>query len=270
MTVAPTTHDTVDTETDRAVLLFSGGFDSTLVLADMCDCARTGSTIYAVTIDHNITGTQKLRREYESQLLILRALRQRYPNITIHHEIIKVESNWTVGDSMNCRGLSQPIFWVCNILPFLEDNDYLHIAYNKDDQAILHEQDIRNMFDAALRIQGDKKVELHFPLKYRTKVEVIERLLGCYSDIAQYCVSCEADFYNRGKLCGECIPCKHLKQALLNISLNNELLRESVNEWLANLFGIIFDIRKVDDCVNTVLISEEEICDDESRKQTNT
>lgn len=232
---------------NRQVLLFSGGFDSTLVLADMCNSAKAGSTIYAVTIDHNITGTQKLRREYESQLLILRQLRKQYSDITIHHEIIKVESNWTVGDAVNCRGLSQPIFWVCNILPFLEDNDSLYIAYNKEDQAILHEQNIREMFSSALKIQECKNVELYFPIKYFEKTEVIERLLTNYLDIAQYCVSCEADFYNRGKLCGECVPCKHLKQALFNISLNNESLRETVNEWLSSLFGIVFDIRKVDD-----------------------
>ena len=66
---------------NRKIVLFSGGFDSTLVLAKLISEAEEGTKVYAVSIEHNLTGMQKLRREYESQLLILRELRRQFPNL---------------------------------------------------------------------------------------------------------------------------------------------------------------------------------------------
>ena len=131
---------------EKAVVLFSGGFDSTLVLADLVKHANNTDIIYAVTIEHNITGTQKLRREYESQLLILRELRKQFPKVRIEHERISVESNWTVGDATNSRGLAQPIFWMCNLIPFLENNDSVYFGYNLNDQARVHIDHIKELF----------------------------------------------------------------------------------------------------------------------------
>ena len=129
---------------NRKIVLFSGGFDSTLVLARLVKETEDNSTVYAVTIDHNLTGTQKLRREYESQLLILRELRKQFPKVKIEHEVIHVESNWITGDSDNSRGLAQPILWLCNIIPLLEYKDTLYLGYNQNDQAMLHEENINN------------------------------------------------------------------------------------------------------------------------------
>ena len=130
---------------NRKIVLFSGGFDSTLVLARLIKEAEAGTSVCAVTIDHSLTGTQKLRREYESQLLILRELRKQYSKIKIEHEVIHIESNWISGEPYNSRGLAQPILWLCNIIPLLEDKDTLYLGYNQNDQAILHEANINTL-----------------------------------------------------------------------------------------------------------------------------
>lgn len=223
---------------NRKTVLFSGGFDSTLVLARLVKEAEDNTSVCAVTIDHNLTGTQKLRREYESQLLILRELRKQYPKIKIEHEVIHIESNWISGDSYNSRGLAQPILWLCNIIPLLEEKATLYLGYNKDDQAILHETNINNLIAAACQIQEGKIIYTHWPLKYFTKTEVLKTLIEEFPYLVDLCTSCEAIRYEGEKVCGECVPCTHLKEALFNLTLNNNEVGEKAKELLKSCFGI--------------------------------
>ena len=223
---------------NRKIVLFSGGFDSTLVLARLIKEAEAGTSVCAVTIDHNLTGTQKLRREYESQLLILRELRKQYPKIKIEHEVIHIDSNWISGESYNSRGLAQPILWLCNIIPLLEDKDTLYLGYNQNDQAILHETNINALVSAACQIQEGKKIHTHWPLKYFSKTEVLKTLIEEFPYLLDLCTSCEAIRYEGEKVCGECVPCTHLKEALFNLSLDNNETGEKAKELLKSKFGI--------------------------------
>lgn len=227
---------------NRKIVLFSGGFDSTLVLARLVKEAEDDSVVCAVTIEHSLTGMQKLRREYESQLLILRELRKQFPKIKIEHEVIKVESNWISGDSYNSRGLAQPILWLCNIIPLLEDKDTIYLGYNKDDQAILHETNINNLISAACQIQEGKIINTHWPLKYFSKTEVLKTLIEEFPYLVDFCTSCEAIRYEGEKVCGECVPCTHLKEALFNLTLNNNEVGEKAKEMLKSRFGITVSV----------------------------
>lgn len=227
---------------NRKIVLFSGGFDSTLVLARLVKEAEDNTSVCAVTIDHNLTGTQKLRREYESQLLILRELRKQYPKIKIEHEVIHIESNWVSGDSYNSRGLAQPILWLCNIIPLLEDKDTLYLGYNQNDQAILHETDINNLISSACQIQEGKVIYTHWPLKYLSKTEVLKILMEEFPYLVDLCTSCEAIRYEGEKVCGECIPCTHLKEALFNLTINNNEVGEKAKELLKSRFGITVSV----------------------------
>lgn len=227
---------------NRKIVLFSGGFDSTLILARLVKEAADNTSVCAVTIDHNLTGTQKLRREYESQLLILRELRKQYPKIKIEHEVIHIESNWISGDSYNSRGLAQPILWLCNIIPLLEDKDTLYLGYNMNDQAMLHETNINNLISAACQIQEGKVIHTHYPLKYFSKTEVLKTLIEEFPYLVDFCTSCEAIRYEGERVCGECVPCTHLKEALFNLTLNNTEVGEKAKEMLKSHFGITVSV----------------------------
>ena len=243
---------------NRKIVLFSGGFDSTLVLARLVKEAEDNSTIYAVAIDHNLTGTQKLRREYESQLLILRELRKQFPKIKIEHEVIHVESNWITGDAYNSIGLAQPIFWLCNIIPLLEHKDTLYLGYNQNDQAMLHEENINNLIKAACKIQEEKTVYTHYPLKYFPKTDVLKTLMEEFPYLVELCTSCEAVRYEGEKVCGECVPCAHIKEALLNISLNNSEVGERAQQLLKDKFGLKVTVERDDDIIEDNEPTEEE------------
>lgn len=245
---------------NRKIVLFSGGFDSTLTLARLVKEAEENTFICAVTIEHNLTGMQKLRREYESQLLILRELRKQFPKIKIDHEVIKVESNWISGDSYNSTGLAQPILWLCNIIPLLEKKDTLYLGYNKDDQAILHEKNIDDLISAACQIQEGKVIYTHWPLKYLSKTEVLKALIEEFPYLVDFCTSCEAIRYEGEKVCGKCVPCTHLKEALFNISLDNNEVGEKAKEMLKSRFGIKVSVAyETEEQNEEILVDETEI-----------
>lgn len=240
-----------DFTNEHAVVLFSGGFDSTLVLANLVKNASDTDTIYAVTLEHNITGTQKLRREYESQLLILRELRKQFPKVKIEHERIAIESNWTVGDVSNSKGLAQPIFWICNLIPFLENNDAVYFGYNLVDQARVHLKDIEDLFNIACRFQDNKNIKPRFPISYLTKVDVLRELITYYPYLVDYCITCESINYDGTNVCGSCMPCTHLKEALFSLSLDNDTCGYKAREMLKERFYCTIDVSYLNDIKDT-------------------
>lgn len=245
---------TIDLPSGRAIVLFSGGFDSSLVLADLVSSACDTDTICAVSIQHNLTGMQKLRREYESQILILRELRKKFPKIKIEHEIITVESNWVSGDSSYSKGLSQPILWLCNLIPLLKEGDVIYVGYNKDDQAMIQLDNITNLLKAACAIQENKKLPVEYPLKYESKVDVLRGILSRYPYLFDLCTSCESLIYEGEEVCGRCVPCTHLKEALLLISLDMNDDAEIAKEMLLNRFKLQVSVNNLNDVAEDAAI----------------
>ena len=235
------------------LLLFSGGFDSTLLLAELVSHAKDGECITAFSLDYGITGESKLRREYESQLLIIRELNKLYPKVKIKHETVSIYFNYGRDCMQNVKGLAQPIFWISNMIPFLKDGDELYLGYIREDQAILQEQNIYDLFNAANRIQENKDIKLCLPNKYYAKYDVIEQLITNYPSLIEYCISCESEFYDGvGKVCGRCIPCTHLKQALLELSIHYDTkVCDKANQLLKDLFKIKVSITDLDETGDT-------------------
>ena len=248
----------------RQVLLFSGGYDSTYLLAKLVSEASSDDTIVAVTVKHNLTGVAKLRREYESQIMTIRALREHYPDVNIVHEIIRIESEWQCGDTYNSKGLAQPLLWLCNIVPLIEDNDVVHCGYIKDDQAIIHLDDLKALWDIMMKLQWDKKIGLEFPLKYCSKTDIVKLLLERFDYLINNCVSCENVGYDASKVCGECTPCEHLKTALLSCSIDhNPDVAAKGKEMLERLFNLKVSVENASSSDQLEIDSvDDESCED--------
>ena len=231
------------------LLLFSGGFDSTLMLAELVSHAKDGECITAFSLDYGITGESKLRREYESQLLIIRELNKLYPKVKIQHETVSIYFNYGRDYIQNVKGLTQPIFWISNMIPFLKDGDELYLGYIREDQAILQEQNLYDLFNAANRIQENKNIHLKLPNKYYNKCDIIEQLILRYPSLLEYCISCESASYDGiGKVCGKCTPCLHLKQALLKATVHpDSTVSDKANQLLKDLFRIKVSITDLDE-----------------------
>lgn len=210
------------------VVLFSGGFDSTYALAELCRTATADDKIIAVSFQHNLTGACKNHRECEQQCRIIGAIRHEYPNVKLNYEVIRIESLWSVGSTFNCRGLSHPIFWSCNLIPLLADNDAVYFGYIKGDDAIQHVDKIRELFYDACAIQEYKNIQVEFPNIHFDKVDVIYKLLKDYPWLVDLCISCESEDYNGLHVCGYCVPCQHLKRALVQLLISDD---EDVTKW---------------------------------------
>lgn len=232
----------------RKVLLFSGGYDSTCLLADIVnDSVDDGSEIICVTIQHNLTGVPKLNREATAQQNIISVLKEKYPTVKISHEIIKVQSNWNIGDTYESQGLAQPIFWACNLIPLLNSEDIIYFGYIIGDQALTVIPNIKGMIQQACQIQDGKNIKVEFPYRWYNKEYIIQRLITEYDYLLEFCTSCEG-MQENNTVCGNCEPCTHLKQTLLNMIISdnyNKYEKKKVRYLLKKLFNIRVRVEKL-------------------------
>ena len=232
----------------RHILLFSGGYDSTLLLADMISKCNDEDEIVAITIRNNLTGESKNRREESAQHLILHELRKRYPKIRIVHEIIKVESEWQLYVRDTNRGLAQPLMWLCSVIPMIENRDIVYLGYLKDDDAGAYMSHIKGLWENAMQIQDGKSIKLEMPFKCYTKMDVLKYLIRDYDYLFDLCTSCEGLSYHETDVCGQCVPCTHLKCALIQLCVSDIYsVREKAKEVLDKKFGFKISVEVTTD-----------------------
>lgn len=247
----------------RKIVSFSGGFDSTLVLADLCSAANKGEVIQAVSFICNLTGAGKNHREHESQILIINELRKLYPDIVIKHETISISDCYSVGDAYNNKGLAQPILWMCNLMPLLKDEDEVYFGYINGDDFYHFQQYAIDLFNAACALQDNKNIKLMLPLRFTTKKVVLRKLLINYPSLFDCCISCESESYVGDKVCGNCVPCSHLKEGLFAM-MSDDGARDFASKKLKELFNLNVSVIEgeedyiSEDCVEECTSEDEE------------
>lgn len=233
----------------RRICLFSGGYDSTLLLANIveeCNKNPDEEEVLAITIKNNLTGEAKNRREESAQILILHELRNRFPKVKIEHEVIKIESEWKMFVGNPNRGLAQPLLWMTNVLPLIHEGDMVYMGYLKDDDVGAYIPHIKEFWNSALQIQDGKKVELVLPYKTYNKPTVLKCLLNDFDYLFDLCTSCEGLGYHSSEVCGMCIPCEHLKSALIQLCVNtNSSIRQKAMIVLKDKFGFTINVTHI-------------------------
>lgn len=236
----------------KKIVVFSGGYDSTLALADVVSMADPEKDqVIALSFIHHSTGDTKLMREQEARVLILRELRKKYPKIKLKQMEIDIRVPWDLGSGANSKGLSQPIFWVCNTIPLLDEGDVVYLGYIQSDQAMVCMSDIRAMWKHALAIQKYKKVKLELPNAMASKAEVLVALMRRYPELIDFCTSCEeVGTLTGSRRCGRCVPCNHMMEALMGIAATCSEESIKAREMLQTMYGIVVDIHSVDELKN--------------------
>lgn len=223
-------------------VVWSGGFDSTFVLLDECDKAKNDlSNIYiqCLTTSFANTGETKNDRERDAREKIKRYITRTYPSVNIKYANLemKFDNNEYRFNSDN-EGISQPIIWICSLIPLLNRDTTIKFGYLKCDDAMSSrfKQDVIALFDAASKLVG-KNIKLEFPLENYNKNYVIAYLMNEVTEVFEYCTSCENSGTN--DKCGHCVPCQHLREALINLCVDGDSnVRKSANRYLKDWFDI--------------------------------
>ena len=249
------------------VVLFSGGFDSTFVLyqiardwIDGCnekywidDC---NEKLLVVSVKSNYSG-KKTDREILARKNIIDYMKKEYP--MINFEVVELGINHGEFRTGHRRSLTQPITWIDALITStmfnMDDNENIdiYLSYINGDHALSHKEDVCNLIKSSFNIlfrEPIPQVNIHFPLQYTQKDSLIEQLLS--SDIGKTLYSkattCEDGFRDSDN-CGRCIPCMHLKDALIKLATSSPVpkIQEIASQELQSRFKERVTVVKISD-----------------------
>lgn len=217
-----------------ALVLFSGGCDSTYLLANLLRgyflADENGATdngpvspdkipqIRTIAVTHpQIEARDESRAARKAVLAKLRKLKhpirqggfEGEGKRGIDHGEVKIlqqgiHTAW-------CSGLLQPPIWLFTAIPYLEENEDLYVGYVRGDDIWHYKQILLELFDRLKRLT-QRNGRLIFPLEWVDKHDIIEYLKRANLDKdVWYCEDPKTPF----KPCKKCKSCETHKLALL-------------------------------------------------------
>lgn len=191
---------------DKSILLlWSGGFDSTLLLIEALRQGYTIRTLYFKVPNNEL----KTIRETYKRDLIKEELEQKFSNI-INDTIIDIPP---IYKSENAR-LTQPFLWLTHSILQLNEDDYLCLGYIKEDCFWHINTDWKKAFYSLQKcvfVHNSNYTQPLFPLEWFKKAECLEYFKTYYKKIYKMCYTCECPKIERGRIvnCNVCEPCKN-------------------------------------------------------------
>lgn len=203
-------------------ILFSGGYDSTLLLASVMANINKNPTkygkLYILYVNNDFTG-MKNQREDTARNQILTHLRKKFPDVNLDIRCVRVSLFKDEGLHPQNYSLIQPLIWLPSLvmaLPVVNDMSIL-LSFINPDQTTAFRDDIREFIRISYEI-GKTKGQIpsvEFPFLLMKKMETIQALLKLDKVLFEYATSCENT--TSFDFCGRCIPCQDLQSALIDI-----------------------------------------------------
>lgn len=241
----------------KKALLFSGGYDSTLLLNRLM---KEEDEVAIISIESSLLGSNKNKREKEARTRIINYLSSKYYNCKLDKLYLNIELS-KIGRTGN--GLAQPLLWLPAMQLLVNDNYELNFSYICGDQATAHLDDFKNILKISYKFwhgNDQQPVEPKFPLLYYDKAMVINELYHEDKFLFENATSCEN--YDSEAFCGKCVPCSHLKNALIQLCCNDNKYEVSdddkayYKQFLLDKFNVSFSYTnhndKYDCSCNTV------------------
>jgi 7-cyano-7-deazaguanine synthase in queuosine biosynthesis len=182
-------------------VVWSGGFDSTLVLQRLCEMGTAQDRVCVISIilaNHNTDNTpceQKARKQ-------LQKLFQKDGWFNFY-EIIYDPARLSIMSNLPLQTL-----WFLLTLPFLKKNDNIYFGYIRGDDFWHYKQDFLDLIEAYKKL-NNLDFNVIFPLEWMEKCAVIRELKPKYR---RYCWTCDSPT-EEGRPCGKCHPCVVLYNA---------------------------------------------------------
>jgi hypothetical protein len=206
-----------------AVVCWSGGVDSTLVLYDLALEAKNGRGC-----KHGVRALTIVQPQVPCQpqgALARAALKVRFRELGLRfdHAVLTMRVSGRFYPTSVGSGLVQPLFWVGSAVNYLAGDEDLYLGYVHGDCIWHYIGHLRAAFTGLLGVSG-RSGNLVMPLEWSRKAEVIERAQGL--GLYEQCWWCEGDQDKlvrlpRGRLgpCGECPACKTHKTGLWQLEM---------------------------------------------------
>lgn len=196
------------------LILWSGGFDSTLVLYDECVRSKKKGLAppRALSISHQNIGANREQRR--ARKLIAKNLRSRGLKFKYCEVTISVRGKFGV---CSAGGLTQPTIWLPTAMLYLKEKEDLLFGWCRSDDAMHYVGELRWIFQY-MRDVMCKEGKLELPLEWTHKYKVIRRLRE--ASLISLPWTCEEP--RNWKACGQCKPCLDLKTARFRLKLEGK------------------------------------------------
>jgi len=187
------------------LVIWSGGYDSTLILDRLCSSHE--KTVWAFSLVWDMVNELKIKQEEKARSRYLKYAKKK--GYEFCHNTIKVGSNMGAPS----EGLPQALAWLCYVLPYLPQESRLYFGYHRGDDFWRYRHQAEQIIKQACTL-GDRSTELMYPLELQSKCEIVEE---CGErGIPDSCMwACECPVKKGKKIlpCGTCQPCITLKLA---------------------------------------------------------
>lgn len=207
-------------------VLWSGGYDSTLVLYELLN-AYGAENVIAISYRYPWLDPTKYENEKNHREAIKAKLKLRgkeFSNFThVEFDISQTAINGDLLRAHSNMGLPQAAAWLLSIPLYVENHSCVY-------DGTIHDDDLTFQIDAYYKTFRNvskiinKDIYLRQPYLYLNKSEILEKIFQY--DLYEECWFCEMPV-DIGKICCECKPCKTHLSALtvLSLTTKDEMVR---------------------------------------------
>jgi 7-cyano-7-deazaguanine synthase in queuosine biosynthesis len=200
-----------------AIVLWSGGLDSTLVLHNLAmqisRKEREHQSITALSISHDQVPAREILKTAREK--IKKVFEERELNSYINYIEVSISHSNNSGVEVY-GGVTQPAVWLTTASLYCKEKDTIFMGYHAGDDYWRYRHEAETAVINFLKTMDKNNVTLDYPLSLYYKSDIIKMLKnkGLY-DVCWYCENpITGDI---PKPCGSCPPCKCHRTALLQI-----------------------------------------------------
>jgi len=207
----------------RHVVVWSGGYDSTLVLAEVARRYSATATVVAVVVHSEFLGDAQTAMEAKARESFLKFAASR--GWEIHVADVRFDTTrppaaeWTVHAL-----LGQALLWFHAVVPYLCSNDRVYWGYIRHDEYWMVRDRLVRALEACTDAAFITGVTFEYPLAGAEKHDVVRvlRELGVPTEDLWTCDSPHRDANGSFTPCKECQKCRALNVAVATVDRETE------------------------------------------------